>query len=196
MARRRRLAQGKIAMSEKKERAFLDPQELRDKWTRIQRLRGEVDQIYGITYAIPEESQVQLPREILAGVRKLHEQMALTETACYELLRSVLIELGNPDLIMPPKKEAVGFAAVQDREIERVCAQHIESLGLSVRSWNALEQAGLILVGQVAATSSEGLLCLRHVGRMSHREIQKSLKKVGLHLAHAGALRLGYKGAR
>ncbi len=62
------------------------------------------------------------------------------------------------------------------------CSEHIENLGLTVRSQNCLRQESIRFVGELVQKSEKALLSTPHLGRKSLTEIKAALESRGLAL--------------
>jgi len=74
-------------------------------------------------------------------------------------------------------------------------ANPIETLNLSVRSYNSLRREGIHTVGNLAAKTPEELLAIDHIGPASVEEIRQKLADQGLTLSDSPASANGLPGA-
>ena len=70
----------------------------------------------------------------------------------------------------------------KEREVESINNMTIQELKLSVRSTNALTNAGIKTVGQLRKMGEKELIDLRNMGKLSVQEVQDVLKKLGVTL--------------
>jgi DNA-directed RNA polymerase subunit alpha len=69
-----------------------------------------------------------------------------------------------------------------DEELASKLEMSIESLDLTVRSYNCLESNHILTVGQLVKMTEADLLKIRSFGKTSHREILRKLSDLGLQL--------------
>ncbi len=98
-------------MSDEKERAPLDPVNLRDMWGRQQLILNEVQRIYGAMHA--GKKGHELPEDVAAAVRGLHDDVGQAADRCRDLYQAVLHAIGDPELVMPSRKDSVGFGGTE-----------------------------------------------------------------------------------
>ena len=58
-------------------------------------------------------------------------------------------------------------------------ATHIDSLGLSARSFNCLDRSNIKLVGEIALMSTNDLKNVKNLGKKSYDEIVEKLQEFG-----------------
>jgi uncharacterized protein len=80
-----------------------------------------------------------------------------------------------------------GDAVQGDGEAAGDLATPIESMNLSLRSYNSLSREGIHTVGDLAAKTREELLAIDHIGPASVEEIRQKLADQGLTLADSPA---------
>ncbi len=70
-------------------------------------------------------------------------------------------------------------ATASESPIVKKLMQGLESLGLSARSFNSLERAGLRFIGELALMSENELKEIKNLGKKSLEEIKEKLEEVG-----------------
>ncbi len=70
-------------------------------------------------------------------------------------------------------------AMTAENPIVKQLMQGLESLGLSARSFNSLERAGLKFIGELALMSENELKEIKNLGKKSLEEIKEKLEEVG-----------------
>ena len=70
----------------------------------------------------------------------------------------------------------------EDNEKEKVLEMSIDELELSVRSYNCLKRAGINTVEELCNKTSDDMMKVRNLGRISLEEVLAKLKELGLQL--------------
>lgn len=95
--------------ADKKSRAILDPEAVRELWGRAQRILNEIDQITATTGVTPGLSE-----ELLAAVIDASSAAWTLSTKMQNLYKEVVKACEDPELVLPPKKDPMGFKGSEE----------------------------------------------------------------------------------
>ena len=101
-------------------------------------------------------------------------QEALSEAA------SILISYLNLFLDLPEYKvEEEEEEAVDTKDLEKVLSTNVESLELSLRSFNCLMRANLHTVGDIISKTRSDMLGIKNFGKKSIAEVESKIRELG-----------------
>ena len=101
-------------------------------------------------------------------------QEALSEAA------SILISYLNLFLDLPEYKvEEEEEETVDTKDLEKVLSTNIESLELSLRSFNCLMRANLHTVGDIISKTRSDMLGIKNFGKKSIAEVESKIRELG-----------------
>ena len=82
----------------------------------------------------------------------------------------------------PVEKDAREMMSEEDLKIFKLLAQDVDTLDLSVRAMNCLNNANIKLIGELCTKSESRMLKYRNFGKKSLDEIKEKIDKLGLSL--------------
>ena len=101
-------------------------------------------------------------------------QEALSEAA------SILISYLNLFLDLPEYKvEEEEEETVDTKDLEKVLSTNVESLELSLRSFNCLMRANLHTVGDIISKTRSDMLGIKNFGKKSIAEVESKIRELG-----------------
>ena len=105
-------------------------------------------------------------------------QSATLENAAQILKDHLQVFLGG----QPVEKDAREMMSEEDLKVFKLLAQDVDTLDLSVRAMNCLNNANIKLIGELCTKSESRMLKYRNFGKKSLDEIKEKIDKLGLSL--------------
>ena len=106
---------------------------------------------------------------------------AALENAAQILKDHLQVFLGG----QPVEKDAREMMSDEDLKVFKLLAQDVDTLDLSVRAMNCLNNANIKLIGELCTKSESRMLKYRNFGKKSLDEIKEKIDKLGLSLGMA-----------
>ena len=103
---------------------------------------------------------------------------AALENAAQILKDHLQVFLGG----QPVEKDAREMMSEEDLKVFKLLAQDVDTLDLSVRAMNCLNNANIKLIGELCTKSESRMLKYRNFGKKSLDEIKEKIDKLGLSL--------------
>jgi DNA-directed RNA polymerase subunit alpha len=103
---------------------------------------------------------------------------AALENAAQILKDHLQVFLGG----QPAPKDAREMMSEEDLKVFKLLAQDVDTLDLSVRAMNCLNNANIKLIGELCTKSEGRMLKYRNFGKKSLDEIKEKIDKLGLSL--------------